>query len=236
MGKRFSGKSVEADNLFNKIQTRTARCGIIGLGYVGLPLAVEFAKTGFTVTGFDLSGDKIKQINKGKSYIADISSRDFKILVSSGKLSAVDDFSRLSQMDVINICVPTPLSKTKSPDVSHILEATQMISQNLRKGQLIILESTTYPGTTDELVQPILESTGLKIGKDIFLAFSPERIDPGNPKYNTKNIPKVVGGITPGLYPLSGRFLSNQPADCYPGIFLPGCRNGETPRKHLPQY
>ncbi len=184
------------NELKSKIKDKTANIGIIGLGYVGLPLAVEFAKTSFTVTGFDTDEDKISEINKGTSYILDVPSKDIKGLVSSGKLEASSDKKLLNKMDVIIICVPTPLRKTKEPDISFILAATEDISDNLRKGQLIVLESTTYPGTTEEIILTQLGANSLKVGEDFFLAFSPERVDPGNPKYKTKDIPKVVGGVT----------------------------------------
>ncbi len=184
------------NELKSKIKDKTANIGIIGLGYVGLPLAVEFAKTSFTVTGFDTDEDKISEINKGTSYILDVPSKDIKGLVSSGKLEATSDKKLLNKMDVIIICVPTPLRKTKEPDISFILAATEDISDNLRKGQLIVLESTTYPGTTEEVIFPKLGGNGLKVGRDLYIAFSPERVDPGNTKYKTKDIPKIVGGIT----------------------------------------
>ncbi len=183
--------------LAQKIQSRTARVGIVGLGYVGLPLAVEYAKAGFPVTGIDLSASKVDRVNAGESYIADIHSKELKPLVDSGKLRATMDFSVIADLDTVNICVPTPLRKTKDPDMSYIVAATQEIARYFHKGMLIILESTTYPGTTDELVLPMLEKSGLKVGEDFFLCFSPERVDPGNAKFQTKNIPKVVGGTTP---------------------------------------
>jgi len=179
-----------------KITDKSANIGIIGLGYVGLPLAVEFAKAGFSVTGFDADAKKISQINKGRSYISDVPSEDVRDLVSSKKLIAASDKALLNKMDAIIICVPTPLRKTKEPDISFILSATEDIVRSLRKGQLIVLESTTYPGTTDEVILAKLGADSLKVGKDFFLAFSPERVDPGNAKYKTKDIPKVVGGVT----------------------------------------
>jgi UDP-N-acetyl-D-glucosamine dehydrogenase len=181
--------------LKEKIQKKQARIGIIGLGYVGLPLAVEFAKAGFEVTGFDVDVAKTSAINKGHSYIGDVSSEDVAETVKAGKLKATDDMSKLHDMDVIDICVPTPLRKTRDPDLSYVVLAVDAVRARLKAGQLIILESTTYPGTTDEVVQPALEEGGLKAGKDFFLAFSPERVDPGNPTHNTRNIPKVVGGM-----------------------------------------
>ncbi|MBU1061165.1 MAG: nucleotide sugar dehydrogenase [Candidatus Omnitrophica bacterium] len=179
-----------------KINNKSTHIGIIGLGYVGLPLAVEFAKVGFNVTGFDVAEDKIDQINRGVSYILDVSSKDIKDLVSSRKLRATLDKDLLNKMDVIIICVPTPLRKTKEPDISFILSATEDIAKRLRKGQFIVLESTTYPGTTEEVILTKLSADNMRVGKDFFLAFSPERVDPGNPKYKTKDITKVVGGVT----------------------------------------
>lgn len=181
--------------LLQKIDNRKAKIGIIGQGYVGLPLSVELCKQGFKVTGFEVDQSKVSAINKGKSYIGDVSSEDMKSLLKAGKLDATSDFKNLSKVDVVIICVPTPLRKSKDPDVSYILEAAQNVRKTLKKGQLIILESTTYPGTTKELMLPILEETGLKPGKDFFLAFSPERIDPSNKKYGIKETPKVVGGL-----------------------------------------
>jgi UDP-N-acetyl-D-glucosamine dehydrogenase len=186
-----------AQALQEKIRTRTARVGIVGLGYVGLPLAVEFASAGFTVTGIDLSEEKTRSVNAGVSYVGDIATAAMKPLVEAGKLRATTDFSVIAELDTINICVPTPLRKTKDPDMSYIVSACQEIAKHLRPGALVILESTTYPGTTDEVVLPMLAKGGMEVGKDFFLCFSPERVDPGNPKYNTKNIPKVVGGVTP---------------------------------------
>ncbi|MCX5687457.1 MAG: nucleotide sugar dehydrogenase [Candidatus Omnitrophica bacterium] len=180
-----------------KIENKKANIGIIGQGYVGLPLAVEFAKVGFSVTGFDTDDKKVASINKGVSYILDVPSKDVKELVATGKLKATSDTKLLSKMDAIIICVPTPLRKTKEPDISYILSASKEIAKNKRKGQLVILESTTYPGTTEEIILPKLDFDGSKVGKDFFLAFSPERVDPGNPKYKTRDITKIVGGVTP---------------------------------------
>ena len=178
------------------IADKKVRLGIIGLGYVGLPLAIEFAKAGIKTLGFEISGQKIQSINKGKSYIDDVPNSDVKKLSMSGKLKATLNFSELKNQNCIIVCVPTPLRKSKDPDVSYILTATREIAKHLRKGQIIIFESTTYPGTTRELVKPLLEKKGLKAGKDFFLAFSPERVDPGNKTYTISNTPKVVGGIT----------------------------------------
>jgi len=186
-----------------KIENKKANIGIIGQGYVGLPLAVEFAKAGFKVTGFDTDEKKVSGINKGISYILDVPTKDVKELTASGKLKATTDVRLLNKMDAIIICVPTPLRKTKEPDISYILSASEAIANNIRKGQLIILESTTYPGTTEEIILPKLESDGSKVGKDFFLAFSPERVDPGNPKYKTKDITKIVGGVTPNCTELA---------------------------------
>jgi UDP-N-acetyl-D-glucosamine dehydrogenase len=182
--------------LKEKIENRTARAGVMGLGYVGLPLAVELGKAGFPVTGIDLDSSKTEQVSKGESYIIDIPTSTLKPLVENGKLSATTDFSILRELDTVNICVPTPLRKTKDPDMSYIVSCCQEIAKYIHPGMLIILESTTYPGTTDELVLPMLEASGLKVGEDFFLCFSPERVDPGNPQFQTINIPKVVGGIT----------------------------------------
>jgi len=182
-------------DLKDKIRNRQARIGIIGLGYVGLPLAVEFAKAGFEVTGFDVDVSKVAAINKGHSYIGDVSSKDVAAASKAGKLSATTDMARLHDMDAIDICVPTPLRKTRDPDLSYVVLAVDAVRAQLRAGQLVILESTTYPGTTDEVVQPALEESGLKAGKDFFLAFSPERVDPGNETHTTRTIPKVVGGV-----------------------------------------
>jgi UDP-N-acetyl-D-glucosamine dehydrogenase len=184
-------------DLERKIRDRSALVAVIGLGYVGLPLAIEYANAGFQVTGIDANPLKVKMITEGKSYILDVNAEELKSLVKCGSLSAVDNYESLKKMDTISICVPTPLSKTKDPDISCIIEVTKEIRKTLRPGQLIILESTTYPGTTDEVVLPGLESSGLKAGKDFFLAFSPERVDPGNKTYTTKNTPKIIGGVTP---------------------------------------
>jgi UDP-N-acetyl-D-glucosamine dehydrogenase len=181
--------------LRDKIRSKRARIGIIGLGYVGLPLAVEFAKAGFEVTGFDVDQAKVSSINKSHSYIGDVASEDVAAVVKAATLSATDDMSKLHDMDAIDICVPTPLRKTRDPDLSYVVLAVDAVRARLRPGQLVILESTTYPGTTDEVVQPALEEGGLKAGKDFYLAFSPERVDPGNPTYTTRTIPKVVGGV-----------------------------------------
>jgi UDP-N-acetyl-D-glucosamine dehydrogenase len=180
-----------------RIQSRQAHVGVIGLGYVGLPLAVELAQAGFTVTGFDVDASKTTQINAGKTYIPDVVEAELAACVRAGTLKATTDMSQLGEMDAIDICVPTPLRKTKDPDLSYVVLAVEAVVATLRPGQLVILESTTYPGTTDEIVQPMLEEKGLQAEIDFFLAFSPERIDPGNQQFTTKNIPKIVGGVGP---------------------------------------
>jgi UDP-N-acetyl-D-glucosamine dehydrogenase len=187
--------SVHAGSLVERLKARSAKAGVIGLGYVGLPLAIEFAKAGLTVVGVDLDTRKVEALGKGESYIGDVAASDVAAMVKAGRFRATTDFSVLSEVDTINICVPTPLRKTKDPDLSYIVASVEEIAKYFKAGQLIILESTTYPGTTDEVVQPMLEAKGLKAGTDFFLAFSPERVDPGNPQFHTGNIPKVVGGV-----------------------------------------
>jgi UDP-N-acetyl-D-glucosamine dehydrogenase len=185
-----------ADELIRKAESREALFGVIGLGYVGLPLAVELAHAGYRVIGFDVSSRVVEGLNAGQSHVKDISAAQLAGIRKDGRFKATQDGACLTEADAISICVPTPLSKFKDPDVSYIVAATETVKRALRPGQAIILESTTYPGTTREIVLPVLESTGLKVGQDFFLAFSPERVDPGNPVYQTKNTPKVVGGIT----------------------------------------
>src|SRR6266508_3229354 len=184
------------NEIINLIKDRGARIGVIGLGYVGLPLATEFAGKRFKAIGFEVDENKAAQINAGRSYIGDVASEVIKTSVDAGRLRATTNFDDLKDCDAIVICVPTPLRKTKEPDVSFILAAAEEIKKRLRRGQLIILESTTYPGTTDEVLMPMLKETGLKLDEDFLLAFSPERVDPGNPQFKTHNIPKVVGGVT----------------------------------------
>jgi len=184
------------NELINSITNKKAHVGVIGLGYVGLPLLVEFASRGFQATGFEVDDSKAEQINGGSSYIGDVPSERLKEVVDAKLLRATTDFSHLRECDAIIICVPTPLRKTKEPDVSYILAAAEQIANNLRRGHLIILESTTYPGTTDEVLLPMFEEKGFKLDEDFLLAFSPERVDPGNPQFLTHNIPKVVGGVT----------------------------------------
>ncbi len=189
--------------LKEKFKGHAGKVGVLGLGYVGLPLACEFAKVGFTVTGFEVDASKVKSLLAGKSYIGDIESQEVRDLVKSHRLTATTDFLKLRDMDAIIICVPTPLNKTKDPDISYIDQAARKIAHTLRKGQLIVLESTTYPGTTRDNMLPILESKGLKVGVDFFVAFSPERIDPSNKQFKLANTPKVVGGITPACKDLT---------------------------------
>jgi len=185
------------NELISLITNKQAHVGVIGLGYVGLPLIVEFTSKGFTGTGFEVDETKANKINDGASYIGDVTSQRLKQVVDAKRLRATTDFNHLSECDAIIICVPTPLRKTKEPDVSYIFAAAEQITKRLRRGQLIVLESTTYPGTTDEVLLPMFEQTGLKLDEDFLLAFSPERVDPGNPQFMTHNIPKVVGGVTP---------------------------------------
>ena len=200
------------NELLEKIQARTARLGVIGLGYVGLPLATRAGRVGFGVLGFDVSAEKVAQLNAGTSYIGDVGSAEVAELRERGRLEATTDFRRLRSCDVIVICVPTPLNATRDPDISFIERAAENIARTLRSGQLVVLESTTYPGTTEEVIQRELESTGLKVGEDVFLAFSPERIDPGqtNSKgWTVENPPKVVGGVTPACTELALAFYSH---------------------------
>ena len=184
------------DELKTLIADRSARVGVIGLGYVGLPLIVEFCLRGFEGIGFEVDAQKAEAINEGRSYIVDVTDENILKCIENGKLKATTDFSLLSECDAVIICVPTPLRKTKDPDMSYIIAAGEEVQKYMRRGQLIILESTTYPGTTDEVLQPLFEENGFKLDEDFLLAFSPERVDPGNPKFQTHNIPKVVGGVT----------------------------------------
>jgi UDP-N-acetyl-D-glucosamine dehydrogenase len=190
--------------LHRKLNDRSARVGVVGLGYVGLPLLVEFARAGYEAVGFDIDQRKVDEINAGRSYIPDVPSADVAALRAAGKLRATTQFSELGPMDTVNICVPTPLRKTKDPDMSFVVSAVEHVAAFLHPGMLVVLESTTYPGTTEELVQPLLEAGGLKAGVDFFLAFSPERVDPGNERFNTRNVPKVVGGVSPTCASLAG--------------------------------
>jgi UDP-N-acetyl-D-glucosamine dehydrogenase len=186
-----------SEEILKKLNERRATVGVIGLGYVGLPLAVEFARAGLKVIGFDLDQPRVEQINNGRSYIPDVATEIVSALVEQKKLSASTNFSHLAETDAVIICVPTPLRKTKEPDISYILAAAEQVKLHMHSPQLVVLESTTYPGTTDEVLLPMLEETGLVLDKDFFLAFSPERVDPGNAQFQTHNIPKVVGGVSP---------------------------------------
>lgn len=192
----MSKKDENQKLLEKKIVQHKAKIGIIGLGYVGLPLAMEFSKAGFDVTGIEIDKDKVKMINQGKCYIRDVKQSELKDLVKNNRLRATIDFSVLKEMDAVSICVPTPLRKTRDPDISYIISAVEKVAKYLRPGQLVILESTTYPGTTREVILPRLEARNLRVGRDFFLAFSPERVDPGNKIYTIRNTPKIVSGIT----------------------------------------
>jgi UDP-N-acetyl-D-glucosamine dehydrogenase len=185
-----------AQDLITKAERRQVLFGIVGLGDVGLPLAVELARAGYRVLGFDVNQNVVEGLNAGRSHVKDVTDAQLQAAMECGRFSATTDMLRLSEPDAISICVPTPLSKFKDPDISFIVAATESVKKRIRRGQAIILESTTYPGTTREIMLPALEGTGLKVGRDFFLAFSPERVDPGNPRYGTRNTPKVVGGIT----------------------------------------
>jgi UDP-N-acetyl-D-glucosamine dehydrogenase len=195
-------------HLKEKLEKRQARIGVIGLGYVGLPLAVEFARAGFDVTGFDVDESKVSELDAGRSYILDVKTEDLAACVKAGKLRATTDMSTLGEMDAVDICVPTPLRKTKDPDMSYVVSAAEQIAKYLHPGMLIVLESTTYPGTTAEVLQPMFEARGLTVGKDFYLAFSPERVDPANEKFNTRNTPKVVGGTTPACSEVAAALYS----------------------------
>ena len=187
-----------SEAMLAKFENRTATLGVIGLGYVGLPLAVEMARSGYRTIGFDVDPRVVEGVQRGKSHILDVRSEELVSFRGAGLLSATTELARMAECDAISICVPTPLSKTKDPDLSYIVSATHAVRQALRPGKLIILESTTYPGTTREAMLPVLEASGLRVGVDFFLCFSPERVDPGNPVWQTRNTPKVIGGITSG--------------------------------------
>jgi UDP-N-acetyl-D-glucosamine dehydrogenase len=194
--------------LGQKIEARTATVGVVGLGYVGLPLAVEMARSGYRTIGFDVHSAVVAAIMRGESHVGDVAADRLRAYVGEGLLTATDDFSRLRECDAIAICVPTPLSKTKDPDLSYVAAATQSVLGSLRPGQLIVLESTTYPGTTRDVLRPVLEQSGLKAGEDFFLCFSPERVDPGNPVWHTRNTPKVIGGLTPACLEMGAALYS----------------------------
>jgi len=197
------------ERLKNKIEDRTAVLGVIGLGYVGLPLAVEMARAGFKVIGFDVQAKKVEMVNEGHNYIGDIIDDDLTRLSASGRLLATSDYSFLEQCDCISICVPTPLDIYQQPDISYVNSSAESVALYAHKGMLVVLESTTYPGTTEEIIQPLLEQKGLNIGRDVFLAFSPERVDPGNKQFKTKNTPKVVGGVTKNCTDLAAQLYSS---------------------------
>ncbi len=199
----ITDKDTIALQLKKKIEDHKALIGVIGLGYVGLPLAVEKGKVGFPVIGFDINADRVAKVNAGDNYIGDVKDEELKELAERGILIATTDFSKLADCDVIIICVPTPLTVTRDPDISYMKSAADQIARYIRPGQLVTLESTTYPGTTTEVILPILEVSGLKVGKDFFLAFSPERVDPGNKRFTTQNTSKVVGGVTPTCLEIS---------------------------------
>jgi len=182
--------------LIERLQSKSAKIGVIGLGYVGLPLAVEKAKVGFDVIGFDIQQNRVDLVNQGINYIGDVIEDELRTLVKGGRIQASSDYSLLKDVDVVAICVPTPLDKYKQPDISYVVASTKEIARYLHPGMLVVLESTTYPGTTEEVLKPILEDTGFECGKDFYLAYSPERVDPGNKYFKTKNTPKVIGGIT----------------------------------------
>jgi UDP-N-acetyl-D-glucosamine dehydrogenase len=203
-------------SLIEKIRSRQATVGVIGLGYVGLPLAVELSRAGYHVIGFDVIGEKIDRVNAADSYIKDVASETLKPLVKSGHLVATGDFARLGECDTVEICVPTPLRKTRDPDISYIVASVEQIAKYKHPGMLVVLESTTYPGTTEEVILPMLQDEKFRIGKEFHLAFSPERVDPGNPRYNTSNIPKVVGGVTPACTEVAVALYSSALATVVP--------------------
>jgi UDP-N-acetyl-D-glucosamine dehydrogenase len=197
------------ENTLAKINDKSAVIGVVGLGYVGLPLAVEKAKAGYQVIGFDVQQKRVDMVNDGINYIGDVVDEELAEIVKAGKLKATTDYSYIEEVDAVAICVPTPLDLYQQPDTSYVEASTREISKRLHPGMLVVLESTTYPGTTEEVVKPILEETGLKTGEDFYLAFSPERVDPGNKVYNTKNTPKVVGGITPACTRVAAALYRN---------------------------
>ncbi|MDR1604958.1 MAG: nucleotide sugar dehydrogenase [Gracilibacteraceae bacterium] len=194
--------------LKQKVEDHSAHVGVVGLGYVGLPLAVEKGKVGFRVTGFDVSAERVRQVNAGENYIGDVRDDELRELAAAGRLRAVTDFAALADCDVVVICVPTPLTPTRDPDISYMQAAARQAGRYLRPGQLITLESTTYPGTTEEVILPLLAASGLQVGQDFFLAFSPERVDPGNKRFTTRNTNKVVGGVTPACLEIACAFYA----------------------------
>ncbi|HCC00944.1 MAG TPA: UDP-N-acetyl-D-glucosamine dehydrogenase [Ruminococcaceae bacterium] len=200
---------MEYERLKQAIKERTAKIGIIGIGYVGLPLSVEAARAGYDTTGFDVQQKKTDWLNSGHNYIGDVVDKDLADLVKAGRLRGTTNYTGLRDCDCVSICVPTPLDVYQQPDISYVRASAESIAQFAHPGMLVILESTTYPGTTEEIIQPLLEAKGLTVGKDVFLAFSPERVDPGNKQYKTKNTPKVVGGVTPACTDLAASFYDN---------------------------
>src|SRR5699024_7768611 len=198
-----------ADQLIEKLNNKTAIIGVVGLGYVGLPLAVEKAKAGYNVIGFDIQESKVDEVNQGTNYIGDVVDEELKELVAKKKIKATADYSLIKEVDTVAICVPTPLDIYKQPNTSYVESSAAEISTYLHKGMLVVLESTTYPGTTEELLKPILEEQGFKCGEDFFLAYSPERVDPGNKQFKTKNTPKVVGGITENCTKVASTMYGN---------------------------
>lgn len=201
--------NTHAKQLLNKLETKQATIGVVGLGYVGLPLAVEKAKAGYKVIGFDIQQERVDLVNQGINYIGDVVNEELAELVNNKQLQATTDYTRMKEVDAVAICVPTPVDIYKQPNTSYVENSTKEIANNLKAGMLIVLESTTYPGTTEELVKPILETSGLRCGEDFFLAYSPERVDPGNKIYNTKNTPKVVGGVTPVCTAIAATLYQN---------------------------
>ncbi len=204
------------EQLAEKIRTKQARAAVVGLGYVGLPLAVELANSGFCVTGSDNDAERVKRISAGHPDITDVEAETLGSLLEAGRLTATSDASALGDCDTVSLCVPTPLRKTRDPDLSHILDATERLAEQLHPGMLIILESTTYPGTTEEVIRPRLEKSGLRAGSDFFLCFSPERVDPGNRSYKTRNIPKVIGGVTAACTEMGSLLYSQVMEDVVP--------------------
>lgn len=198
-----------ATSLLAQIEQRQAVVGVVGLGYVGLSLAMQFGKAGFHVVGFEVVHARVKYLNQGLSHIPDVSSNDLERLVRTGLFRATTDLDELCRVDTVSICVSTPLRKTKDPDISYIITASKRIAHTLRPGQLIILESTTYPGTTEELLLPMFQSRGFHVGRDYFLAFSPERIDPGNQRFGIRNTPKVIGGLPRIAHGMRNEFYFN---------------------------
>ena len=203
---RLSGRI--AEELSEKIRTRRAKACVVGLGYVGLPLAVELGRAGFPVIGVDKDRERVEKVRAGESYVSDVEEKALSEMVRSGAFQARQDGLGEADFDTVSICVPTPLRKTRDPDLSHVLQAAEQLAAHLRAGTLVVLESTTYPGTTEEVILPMLQRSGLKVGEDFFLCYSPERVDPGNRDYHTRNIPKVIGGVTPACTRMGELFYS----------------------------